>query len=118
MTDGYKEATGNTWKPEKDGDFVEGLLTKVESNVGPNESMMYHIEQLGSGDMINVWGAAILDTRMSEVKVGQQVKITFKGLAEKGGRGKNKPKIFKVEYKDVAFSKAKETFDIKDSDLE
>lgn len=96
----YKEATGNAWKPEKDGDFVEGLLVRVEEKVGPNESMMYHIEQLSNREVIRVWGTTILDSRMSEVVVGKQVKITYKGLAEKGGRGKNKPKIFKVEYKD------------------
>lgn len=103
MSDGYKEATGNTWKPEKEGDYVEGLLTKVEENVGPNESMLYHIEQLVTHEMIRVWGSAVLDSRMSEVKVGQQVKITFKGRAEKGSKGKQPPKIFKVEYKDVDF---------------
>jgi len=97
----YKEATGNAWKPENAEDFVEGLLVKIEEKVGPNESMMYHIEQLANHEVIRVWGSTILDSRMSEVVVGKQVKITYKGLAEKGGRGKNKPKIFKVEYKDA-----------------
>jgi len=94
----WKESTGNFWKPEKAEDSVTGLLIKVEEKVGPNESMLYHLEQKG-GDTIQVWGSTILNSRMSPVKVGQEVRITYKGLAEKGGRGKNKPKIFKVEYR-------------------
>lgn len=119
MTDGYKDATGNTWKPENKGDFVEGLLVKVEENIGPNESTMYHIEQIGTGERIRVWGSTVLDQRMSEVRVGQQVKITFEGLAEKGGRGKNKPKLWRVQYKSVdSYNKAKDEFSVPDEDLE
>ena len=95
----WKESTGNFWKPEKEGDSVQGLLVKVEEKVGPNESMLYHLEQKG-GEPVQVWGSTVLNSRMAPVKEGQEVRITYKGLGEKGGRGKNKPKIFKVEYKD------------------
>lgn len=95
----WKEATGNTWKPKKDGDSIQGLLSRVEFNVGPNGSTMYHIEQ-DDNSIIRAWGSTILDQRMSEVKVGKLVKITYKGLGEKGKGGKQAPKIFKVEYKD------------------
>ena len=108
----YREATGNAWKPEKDGDFVEGLLTRVETNVGPNSSMMYHIEQLKDNEPISVWGSTVLDIRMGEVKVGQQVKITYKGEAKTGGRGGHKPKIFKVEYKDPEVPEDKDLADV------
>ena len=100
MTKPWKESTGNAWKPEKEGDFVEGLFIKVETNVGPNDSMMYFIEQKGGEGVIQVWGATILDSRMLPVKIGQEVIITYKGLAEKSTRGKQRAKIFKVEYRD------------------
>ena len=44
----------------------------------------------------SVWGSAILDTRMTFVKIGEKVKITYKGLGE-AKAGRNPPKIFKVE---------------------
>jgi len=111
----FKESTGNFWKPEKEGDKIQGLLVKVEEKVGPNESMLYHLEQKG-GDRIQVWGSTVLDSRMIPVKIGQEVRITYKGEAEKGGRGKNKPKIYKVEYRDpetedISTDDVKEIFD-------
>lgn len=96
----YKEATGNFWKPEKEEEFIEGLLTKVEENVGANNSRVYHIETLEDHINTKLWGTTILDNRMDEVKVGQQVKITYKGRGKKVG-GKQAPHIWKVEYKDV-----------------
>ena len=108
----WKESTGNFWKHEKEGDNIMGLLVKVEENVGPNNSMLYSLEVKDEG-ITQVWGATILDSRMAPVKVGQEVRITYKGLAEKGGRGKNKPKIYKVEYRDVGatMDEAKEIFE-------
>lgn len=90
----YKEIDPSMWKPENDGDFVEGILVKKEEGVGENKSMLYNLET--SEGLKTVWGSAILDSRMTFVKVGAKVKITFKGLAEKT-TGKNPAKIFKVE---------------------
>jgi len=97
----YKESTGNFWKPTKDGDFVEGLYINKETNVGQNKSNIYYIEKLEDHDVVQIWGTTILDQRMTPVRVGQQVKITYKGLGEKGKGGKQAPHIWKVEYADV-----------------
>lgn len=89
-----KEINPEIWKPERDGDFIEGVLVNKEPEVGENKSWMYHIET--PNGVQSVWGSAVLDSRMKFVKVGQKVFITFKGLGEiKPGR--NPPKIFKVE---------------------
>ena len=90
----YEEINPEVWTYEKDGDFVEGVLVAVQKDIGVNKSMLYSIET--SEGVKSVWGAAILDSRMSFVKNGDKVKITYKGLAEKKG-GKNPAKIFKVE---------------------
>ena len=90
----YEEINPEVWTYEKDGDFVEGVLVATQKDVGVNKSMLYSIET--SEGVKSVWGAAILDSRMSFVKNGDKVKITYKGLAEKKG-GKNPAKIFKVE---------------------
>ena len=91
----YKEVNPETWEYENDGDFIEGILVGKQSKVGPNESMIYNIDTGDSG-IKNVWGSAVLDSRMALVKPESKVKITFKGLGEAKG-GHNAPKIFKVE---------------------
>ena len=96
----YRESTGNFWKPTKEGEFVEGLYISKETNVGTNQSNIYYIEKLENHEVIQLWGTTILDQRMTPVKIGQQVRITYKGLGEKGKGGKQAPHIWKVEYKD------------------
>jgi len=91
----FKEVNPNAWIYEKDGDSIEGVLINVESDVGVNKSMIYSLET-SPGVFVSVWGSVILDQRMTLVKVGQKVRITFKGLSEKKA-GKNPAKIFKVE---------------------
>jgi hypothetical protein len=91
----YQEIEPTVWKPEQEGDFIEGVLVRAQPNVGENESMLYGIET--PEGVKNVWGSAILDERMSFVKVGEKCKITFKGLAKESKKGRNPAKIFKVE---------------------
>ena len=115
---GYKESTGNFWKPTKKGESVEGLLINKETDVGANKSIIYYIEKLSNNEVVQLWGTTILDHRMVPVKIGQQVLITYKGLGEKGKGGKQAPHLWKVEYKDVEagdMEKAKDEFDVPDS---
>lgn len=91
----YKEISTEDWKPKKDGDFIEGILVRVQPDVGINKSMLYSIEN--AEGVWNVWGSAILDSRMALVHVGDKTKITYKGLAKESKKGKNPAKIFKVE---------------------
>ena len=90
----YKEINPEAWTYEKDGDFIEGVLLRKEDNVGENESWLYSIET--PEGVKNVWGSAVLDTRIALIKVGEKVKITYKGKGE-AKAGRNPPKIFKVE---------------------
>lgn len=90
----YKEIDPNVWKYENEGDFVEGILVQKQDDVGENKSKMYSVDT--SEGIINVWGSVVLDGRMALVKVGDKIKITYKGLGE-AKSGRNAPKIFKVE---------------------
>ena len=90
----YKEINPEVWTYENDGDFVEGFVVNKEDNVGKNESWMYSIET--PEGVKSVWGSAVLDARMTFVKIGDKVKITYKGLGE-AKPGRSAPKIFKVE---------------------
>lgn len=91
----FKEVNPDFWSYENEGDVIEGTLVKVEDEVGMNKSKIYSLES-EPGVFKSVWGSTILDQRMTLVKVGQRVRITYKGLSEKKP-GKNPAKIFKVE---------------------
>lgn len=91
----YEEVNPSIWTYENDGDFVEGHFISIQKDVGENKSNLYTLRK-EDGNLISVWGSAILDSRMSAIQVNDMVKITYKGLGEKKG-GKNAPKIFKVE---------------------
>lgn len=90
----YEEINPSTWTYEKDGDSIEGILVGKKENVGPNNAILYNLEN--AEGVKSVWGATILDQRMAFVKIGSKLRITYKGLGEAQG-GKNAPKIFKVE---------------------
>lgn len=81
------------WKPEEDGDSIEGILLKVENNVGANNSNLYTIEV--DNKPFGVWGSAILDPRMASARIGDFIKIEYKGLGE-AKAGHSAPKIFKL----------------------
>ncbi len=54
----YEEIEPSIWKPENEGDFIEGILVRVQENVGENKSMLYGLET--SEGVKNIWGSAIL----------------------------------------------------------
>ena len=88
----FVEIEPNVWKVEKEGDSVEGVLKKVDKEVGPNKSTLYHLE---GEKQFAVWGSTVLDDRMAYVNEGDFVRITYKGTRE-NKRGQP-TKIFKVE---------------------
>lgn len=90
----YEENVPGIHEFKEDGDMVEGVLIKVQDNVGPQKSMFYTLEVNEKPE--SIWGCAILDQRMVGVKIGDKIRVTFKGVGE-ASPGKNPPKIFKVE---------------------
>jgi hypothetical protein len=100
MTDtGWIENTGNTWKPEKKDDQITGVLTAIKTDIGQNASMMYMVEESQSHETVGVWGSTILDSRMAGVKIGEEVKIVYKGLGDKKP-GQNPPKLWQVFHRE------------------
>lgn len=94
----YRKIEEATEKWQEEGKVIEGVLVRVEDNVGPNKSIMYTIKQ-ADGSLVKAWGATILDSLMGAIEVGSQVKITFTGLGKKTG-GKAAAKLFIVEVDD------------------
>ena len=82
------------WKPEKEGDLIEGVLISKKTDIGANKSNAYYIEN--KEGTFFVWGSAVLDDRLSVVPVGVLIRIEYKGL-KPSTTGGNDTKIFKVE---------------------
>jgi len=93
----FEKIEPNVWKPEKDGDAIEGILLSIEQDRGDFKSKLYHIETKDQ-QQFSVWGSAVLDDRMKYCSVGDNIKIEFKGM-EKNKKGQD-TKIFCV-YKDT-----------------
>lgn len=93
----YEEINPNIWKPEEEGDSIEGVLINKETEVGDYKSNAYAIETKDNKQML-VWGCTILDDRMKYVEAGDQIKITYKGVEQnKKGQPVKIYKVYKVK---------------------
>lgn len=102
---------GTDWKPEvaADGapkmtatanDYIEGFLMKKKENVGMHSSNVYEIQISegdnysgfgADGDNVNVWGSTVINQLMDQVRVGQWVRIEYKGKKLKKASEKKHP---------------------------
>lgn len=88
--------TGEMWDPEATKE-VMGVLKSIKSDVGPNNSKIYVLQEDGKDETTGVWGSTVLDTRMEEVPVNSIVKIEYLGRVK--GKSPQPYKDFKVLYK-------------------
>jgi len=102
----FEKVEVDMWKPEKSKDEIIGVLLEKETDVGENNSTLYHLEV--DGKSIGVWGSAVLNTKMAPVQVGSKIKIVYLGTGE-AQKGRNPPKLFDV-YVDKDYPKESETF--------
>lgn len=89
----FKENNPGFFEFKEIEDSVTGVLIKIEENVGEHKSSLYTLEV--DEKPVHVWGSTILDQRMVGIKVGDLIRIVYKGLGEKKS-GKQPPKIFQV----------------------
>jgi len=76
---------GEVWDFEENPEFVGEYVGKQE-NVGENNSTLYTFKDT-EGEIVKVWGSAILDSRLSTAAVGDNYKIVFTGKGKtKSGR--------------------------------
>lgn len=86
------------WKPENEGDTLQGIYKDKVENLGENDSTKYVIET-ESGEVRGVWGSSVIVSQFEQIQIGMEVKLTFLGK-EKGKKGywyKN----FKIETREV-----------------
>ncbi|KKM67180.1 hypothetical protein LCGC14_1473670 [marine sediment metagenome] len=78
------EGGGNseTWKPEKEGDTIEGILMETKTNVGKNKSNIYML--LTDNGEVGVWGGTVIDSRLKDIPDdgAERIKIEFLGWKE------------------------------------
>jgi len=90
----WKSVEPEVWKYENEGELIEGVLVEVVPKTDECGTK-YYIENT-SGQWI-VYGTVVLDERMGSVKIGELVRVTYKGSKPNKDKRKNDTKIFKVE---------------------
>jgi len=95
---GYQEVgaqASETWDFEKDPHF-EGVFIEKQTGVGKNNSNIYVFESLDN-KRYGVWGSSVLDTRLKNLAVGEEVVIVYVGkeTSEKTGRTYKNFKVFR-----------------------
>jgi len=88
-----------TWdyQTEGPGSSITGVLTRIEHEVGPNASTLYTLQK-ESGEFISVWGSTVLDARLGNLTIGEEIMINYLGKA-KGQKGKKDYHNFEVFHR-------------------
>jgi len=83
---------------------LEGVFVGVEENVGSNNSNLYTLERK-DGTRASFWGSTLLDSRLKNAVVGQEIKIVYKGKVknEKSGRTYKNFELFKSSAEEKDF---------------
>jgi len=89
----WEKQTGDLWAASNDGDKLEGAVISTE---GEADSMQYVIEY-GDGKQVTTPRHTMLCTLMKDVKVGDVVRIIYKG-EKSTGKG-NPLKLYEVYKK-------------------
>lgn len=81
----YEDIKEEFWKPENEGDFICGVLARVQPEAGQNKSMLYSLKK-EDGKIVNVWGSTVLDDKIAIINQGDDIKIVYEGKVkpEKG----------------------------------
>ena len=92
----WKKIEREIFKFENEGDSIEGELLKIE----PSETYKNKIYTIrtSEGDKV-VFGTAVIDSELSIVPVGSEIKILFVGTKESKVKGQNPLKLFDIYVK-------------------
>lgn len=80
----WKNIEPTIWKPENEGDSIEGTLIKVDKDRGKFKSVVYNLEVVEDGEIKQkfIFGTTILNDKMSYICIGDPIKIIYKGEHE------------------------------------
>lgn len=113
---GFKKVEiGNSWDYKNEGKGAEfkGVYLSKEEGVGENNSIVYSFQD-ESGNLINVWGTTLLDIRLKNVKMGEEVIIVYLGEEDSQKRKGKKYHNFDLYHKPMPFVKVEGGLDESD----
>lgn len=87
-------------KDFKKGSHILGVLIEKRQNVGQNNQNLYVVEKRG-GDKMSIWGSTVMDARLANKELGQELAIIYKGKtkSEKTGRSYHDFEFYFANYK-------------------
>ena len=95
MSEEWQERTGGVfWKPQNEGDYVEGTLIKVRAG---QYGDVYDLET--KEGVQTVPSSAVLANRLGVADEGKYIRIQFDGLQQSKIKGRNPTKLFKVFFR-------------------
>ena len=72
--------TDETWKPEKEGDTIDGLYIDVRDiNKKDGTQTKIYVLQKEDGTLVSIWDAAGLTRAMGNIEIGKKIKIEYGG---------------------------------------
>lgn len=95
----WKDRTAAAWPPKDvdEGNSIEGTILRIEENVNATaENKLFDYVLDVKGEELRVWGSKMLNLQLGKNDIGKQVRIKYLGTG-KAQKGKNAPKLFKVQ---------------------
>lgn len=83
------------------GEAIQGYKVGLRENVGLNGSSMHEFKLTQGehkGELVSIWGSALLDERLEIVPMGAETRITFLGIRDPKKPGGRQYMDFKVEF--------------------
>lgn len=97
----FKNVDPVIWEPKKDGDEVTGVLVGIDPDSGKFKSTAYKLNS-ANGDKHIVFGNKLLDDKMKFAKIGDLLKIIYKG--KKTGASKQEYNTYELLIDDGSTS--------------
>jgi len=98
----WKERSVSAWggQDTEIGATIAGKLVRTDPNVNatPDNQLFDYILDSGGKEQ-RVWGSRFLNLQLTKGDIGKNVKIKFDGYG-KAQKGKNAPKMFRVEVEE------------------
>ena len=98
-----------TWN-FKENNSITGILRAIKRNTGTEKNSTIYTLELPDGQKMGVWGGKVIDSRLEDVTVGEEVRIDFLGLVEgQNGRKYNSYDVYTREVEEKTAKGAKST---------
>jgi hypothetical protein len=97
LNEGWEEvADSNYWSPEKEGEFVEGIITKIDKD---DFGLKVTIENQGKPMILP--SHKVLQNRLQSCKAGDMIRVVFERKELPKVKGHNPTNIYKVLTKKI-----------------